>query len=88
MNVAAFLFGLFAMASACVAFVPGLNMMNYCITLPLSILGLVLSVVALTQAQPRGARWPAGFGLALSLMALMAAGIRIVISLLTGGGIL
>ncbi len=85
MSPAATLLGFFALLSACVAFFPLLNALNYCLTLPLGILGLVLSLT--TLARPRDGGFLAMTGLFLSLTALFIAGIRIVLSFLFGGGL-
>ncbi len=88
MAVASLMFGLFALGAACIGFFPGLNLVNLCATLPLSFLGVVVSIVALAQPPERNGRAAAGAGLALSLLAMLVAGVRIVISLLVGGGVL
>ncbi len=88
MGVASMLVGLFALGSACVAFMPALNLVNYCVTFPLALLGIVLSLVALASPPERVSRLVAGTGLALSLLAMLLAGVRVVISLFIGAGIL
>lgn len=85
MNVAAVLIGLFAFFSACVAFFPLLNALNYCVTLPLSLLGIVFSLVAISRQGE--ARALALLGLVLNLLALFIAGVRVVLSFWFGGGI-
>ena len=88
MGLASALLGILAFLGMCVALVPLLNVVN-CVTLPLALFGLILGVAALIRGGEEEERDGAAiWGVVLNGLALLVGGARMIISLLTTGGIL
>lgn len=91
MAIASLIIGILALLGTCVSLLPVVQVFNYCINLPLALLGLALASAHFIRhreppADPQ--RGLAVTGLALNLLALVLALGRVLISLVFGAGIL
>ena len=87
MGIASLVLGIIATTGVCISFIPLLNLLN-CVTLPLALFGAIFGLVdLLREKEPGQNRNLAVAGLVLSVLALIVGGVRVVISLVTTGGI-
>ncbi|MFH2102553.1 MAG: hypothetical protein ABIJ39_04265 [Chloroflexota bacterium] len=82
MGIAAFIIGLLAIMGACVNLLPGLGWAN-CILGPIATVGAILGLISLFSQREN--KVLGGIGLALNLIAVIVAIVRIIISCLGGG---
>jgi hypothetical protein len=82
MGIASFVMGILTILGACVNFIPGLSWAN-CILGPIALLGSILGLVSLFPRHEN--KVFGGIGLALNVIALVIAIIRVVLSILAGG---
>jgi len=86
--IASFALGLLALSGTCVALVPLLNVVN-CFALPAALFGVILGVADLMRTQEGEDRdGLAVAGVVLGGLVLLVGGTRMLISLMTTGGIL
>jgi len=87
MGTTSLILGILSLMGVCISLIPLLNILN-CITLPMALIGLILGIADMVRKkdQPKG-KGAAIAGLTLNGLALLIGIIRVVISLLTTGGI-
>jgi hypothetical protein len=87
MGITSLILGILSLMGVCISLIPLLNILN-CITLPMALIGLILGIadVVRKKGQPKG-KGAAIAGLTLNGLALLIGIIRVVISLITTGGI-
>ena len=85
MSIASLILGILSLTGVCVSLIPLLNILN-CITLPLALIGIILGIADLIK-QDDGPNKLAIGGVILCGLALLVGGVRVIISLLTTGGI-
>jgi len=85
--VLSFLLGVLALVGTCVALIPLVNLLN-CVALPTALFGLLFGVASLMRT-PEGESHNklAVAGVVLSSLALLVGGVRMLISLLSTGGL-
>ena len=84
MGVISIILGIFSLSGICISLIPLLNIVN-CITLPVALIGFILGLADLLNGDDR--KTAAIAGMILTGLALLAGGARVVISLITTGGI-
>lgn len=84
MGIASLILGVLSFSGVCVSLIPLLNLLN-CITLPVALIGAILGLADLLNQD--GRKGAAIAGLILCGLALLIGGIRVIISLLTTGGL-
>jgi hypothetical protein len=82
MGIASFVIGLLTILGACVNLVPGLSWANYFLG-PVALIGAILGVVSFFPQHEN--KVFGGIGLALNIIALLIAIIRIILSFVAGG---
>lgn len=82
MGIASFIIGLVNAIGACISWIPLLGWGNW-IVCPVSLLGVIFGIIGLSKKE--GTKVWAGIGLALNLLSLISAVIRLIISFLGGG---
>jgi len=82
MGIASFIIGLLTILGACVNLIPGLSWAN-CILGPVALVGAILGLVSLFSHHEN--KVFGGIGLALNIIALAVAIIRIILSFAAGG---
>lgn len=85
MGIAALVLGILSITGVCVSLIPLLNVLN-CFTLPLALIGAILGLADLVRKNDHPKGMAIG-GLVLCSLALLVGGVRVIISLLTTGGI-
>ena len=91
MAIASLVIGILSLLGTCLALLPVVQVLNYCVNLPLSMLGVILAsahLIRMRTASEDPARGVAIAGLVLNLLALVVVVVRILISLIFGAGIL
>ncbi len=85
MGIASLILGILSFTGVCVSLIPLLNILN-CITLPVALIGTILGLADLigNKDERKGA---AIGGMILCILALLVGGTRVIISLITTGGI-
>ena len=90
MAIASLVFGILSLVGTCVALVPVISVLNYCLNLPMAVLGTVFGIAHLIRAREMTEDRQKGLaitGLVLSVLALLIAIVRIILSLVFGLGI-
>lgn len=82
MGIASFVIGLLTILGACVNLIPGLSWAN-CILGPAALVGIILGLVSLFSKHEN--KVFGGIGLALNVIALVIAILRIILSFAAGG---
>jgi hypothetical protein len=82
MGIASFVIGLLTILGACVNLIPGLSWAN-CILGPVALVGAILGLISIFSKREN--KVFGGIGLALNVIALAVAIIRIVLSFMAGG---
>ena len=85
MGIASLLLGILSFTGVCISLVPLLNVIN-CFTLPVALIGGIFGLADLLKNNAR--KGAAIAGSILCSLALLVGGARVVISLITTGGIL
>ena len=84
MGIASLILGILSLTGVCVSLIPLLNIIN-CITLPVALIGAILGLADLFNKDER--KGAAIGGMILCILALLVGGTRVIISLITTGGI-
>ena len=90
MAIASLVFGILALTGTCIGLIPIISVINYCVNLPLSVLGTLLGIAHLLrfhEAPEDRLKGVAIAGLVLSSLALILALTRTILSLLFGWGV-
>jgi hypothetical protein len=82
MGIASFVIGLLTILGACVNLIPGLSWANFILS-PVALVGAILGLVSLFPQHEN--KVFGGIGLAINIIALVIAIIRIVLSFAAGG---
>ena len=85
MGISSLIIGILTSISVCISLIPLLNILN-CISLPLGLIGLILGIAAIVSHHAKNGIAIAG--IILNGIALLVGTTRVVISLVTTGGII
>lgn len=84
MGTISLILGIISLMGVCVSLVPLLNILN-CITLPIALIGFILGLADVLKKEEK--QKMAIAGMILCGLSLLIGGVRVVISLLTTGGL-